>query len=134
MLNAPILARDSGMHAALASESGRDFAIALAAEMAVAGTQQRADRQEEIKASITKSGDTVNAFTTAARSRDHTMDKLVGNSKRLRQLLGEISTAVAEQSDVVAQVGTAVGALDQMIHRSATLAKHTAAAASSLKD
>ena len=57
------------------------------------------------------------------------MQELVGNAARISQLLSEISTAAAEQSNGVTQVGTAVNDLDRMTQQNAALVEQTAAAA-----
>jgi methyl-accepting chemotaxis protein len=68
------------------------------------------------------------------RGAGDTMQELVGNAHRMNHLLAEISTAASEQSNGVAQVGTAVHDLDRMTQQNAALVEQTAAAASSLKD
>jgi methyl-accepting chemotaxis protein len=52
----------------------------------------------------------------------------------MNNLLSEISTAAAEQSDGVNEVGMAVTDLDRMTQQNAALVEQTAAAASALQD
>jgi len=49
------------------------------------------------------------------------------------QLIGEIGTATAEQTDGIGQVSTAVSQLDQTTQQNAALVEESAAAADSLR-
>jgi methyl-accepting chemotaxis protein len=62
-----------------------------------------------------------------------TMMQIVGATERVTVIVGEISSASAEQSAGVAQVGVAVGQMDQLTQRNATLVEESAAAAESLQ-
>ncbi len=62
------------------------------------------------------------------------MQELVVNAKRMNDLLAAISTAASEQSNGVAQVGTAVSDLDRMTQQNVAQVEQTAAAAAALKD
>jgi len=58
---------------------------------------------------------------------------VVTSIKRVTDIMGEISSASTEQSLGVAQVGEAVGQMDQATQQNAALVEQMAAAASSLK-
>ena len=62
------------------------------------------------------------------------MEELVGNARRMNELLAEIATAASEQSSGVVQVDTAVQDLDRTTRRNAAPVEETAAAASALND
>jgi uncharacterized phage infection (PIP) family protein YhgE len=62
-----------------------------------------------------------------------TMTEIVGSIRRVTDIMGEISSASAEQSAGVAQVGEAVTHMDQATQQNAALVEEMAAAASSLK-
>jgi methyl-accepting chemotaxis protein-1 (serine sensor receptor) len=61
------------------------------------------------------------------------MGELVASIQRVTEIVGEISTASAEQSAGVAQVGEAVSQMDQATQMNAALVEQSAAAAESLK-
>ena len=61
------------------------------------------------------------------------MTEVVGSINRVASIVGEISLASAEQSSGVAQVGEAVGHMDQATQQNAALVEQSAAAAASLK-
>jgi methyl-accepting chemotaxis protein len=61
------------------------------------------------------------------------MDEIVSQVQRVSQLIGEISSATAEQSTGIGQVGDAVTQLDQVTQQNAALVEESAAAAESLK-
>jgi methyl-accepting chemotaxis protein len=63
-----------------------------------------------------------------------TMMELVGNARRISELVGEISVATREQTAGVAQVGSAVTELDRSTQDNAALVERTAASASHLRD
>ena len=104
--------------------------VTLVALLIATGTASAA----EIKTLITTSVEKVEAGATIVKGAGETMQELVGNAKRMNDLLAEISTAASEQSNGVAQVGTAVNDLDRMTQQNAALVEQTAAAASALKD
>jgi len=61
------------------------------------------------------------------------MDDIVAQVQRVSQLIGEIGTATAEQTDGIGQVSTAVSQLDQTTQQNAALVEESAAAADSLR-
>ncbi len=127
-----ILALNAAVEAARAGEQGRGFAVVASEVRSLA--QRSAQAAREIKALITASVGKVEAGTQIVQGAGQTMEELVGNARRMNDLLSEISTAAAEQSSGVAQVGSAVNELDRMTQQNAALVEETAAAASSLKD
>jgi len=61
------------------------------------------------------------------------MDDIVGQVRRVADLIGEISAATLEQTSGIGQVSTAVSQLDQVTQHNAALVEESAAAADSLK-
>jgi methyl-accepting chemotaxis protein len=62
------------------------------------------------------------------------MQEIVASISRVTDIMGEISTASAQQSAGVAQVGEAIGHMDRTTQQNAALVEQTAAAAQSLRE
>jgi methyl-accepting chemotaxis protein len=61
------------------------------------------------------------------------MTDIVGQVKRVTDLIAEISAASVEQTQGIGQVSDAIGQLDQVTQQNAALVEQSAAAAESLK-
>jgi methyl-accepting chemotaxis protein len=61
------------------------------------------------------------------------MEDIVGQVRRVSDLIAEISAATTEQSGGLGQVGDAVSQLDRVTQQNAALVEQSAAAAESLK-
>ncbi len=127
-----ILALNAAVEAARAGEQGRGFAVVASEVRSLA--QRSAQAAKEIKGLITSSVERVDSGSRVVAGAGNTMKELVGNAKRMSDLLSEISIAAKQESAGVSQVGSAVQDLDRMTQQNAALVEQTAAAASSLKD
>jgi len=126
-----ILALNAAVEAARAGEQGRGFAVVAGEVRALA--QRSAQAAREIKALIGASVERVEAGNTLVGEAGRTMDEVVGQVRRVADLIGEISAASTEQSKGIGQIGDAVNQLDQVTQQNAALVEESAAAAESLR-
>jgi methyl-accepting chemotaxis protein len=126
-----ILALNAAVEAARAGEQGRGFAVVASEVRSLAGRSAEAAR--EIKTLIGTSVERVEQGTQLVDQAGQTMGDVVGAIRRVTDIVGEISAASMEQSKGVAQVGEAIGQMDQVTQQNAALVEESAAAAESLK-
>ncbi|RTL20618.1 MAG: HAMP domain-containing protein [Burkholderiales bacterium] len=127
-----ILALNAAVEAARAGEQGRGFAVVAGEVRSLAG--RSADAAKEIKSLIGSSVERVEAGARLVAEAGKTMNELVGAVERVKDIMGEITTATAEQSDGIAQVNLAIAQLDQVTQQNAALVEQSTAAAESLRE
>ena len=125
-----ILALNAAVEAARAGEQGRGFAVVAGEVRSLA--QRSAEAAREIKALIGTSVDRVEAGNALVGEAGRTMEDVVGQVRRVSDLISEISAASGEQSKGIGQIGDAVTQLDQVTQQNAALVEESAAAAESL--
>ena len=126
-----ILALNAAVEAARAGEQGRGFAVVAGEVRSLA--QRSAEAAKEIKTLIGASVDRVEVGSKLVDDAGKTMDEIVSQVKRVSDLIGDISTATAEQSAGIGQVGQAISHLDQITQQNAALVEQSAAASQSLQ-
>ncbi len=127
-----ILALNAAVEAARAGEQGRGFAVVAGEVRSLA--QRSAEAAREIKSLIGSSVEKVESGARLVQDAGQTMNDIVGSVQRVSHIIHEITTAAAEQSDGIGQVGQAMGNLDQMTQQNAALVEQSAAAAASLRE
>ncbi|MFD2191454.1 methyl-accepting chemotaxis protein [Pistricoccus aurantiacus] len=125
-----ILALNASVEAARAGEHGRGFAV-VASEVRLLA-QRSADASKQINTLITGNLKRVEEGSELVAEAGRTTDEIVASIKRVTQLMGEISSASAEQSDGVQQVGEAVTQMDQATQQNAALVADSADIANQL--
>ncbi|HEY9026949.1 MAG TPA: methyl-accepting chemotaxis protein, partial [Burkholderiaceae bacterium] len=126
-----ILALNAAVEAARAGEHGRGFAVVAGEVRSLA--QRSAQAAREIKTLIAASVERVEVGSRQVDEAGRTMEDIVGQVKRVSDLIAEISAATTQQSGGLGQVGDAVTQLDRVTQQNAALVEESAAAAESLK-
>ncbi|MCO5123442.1 MAG: methyl-accepting chemotaxis protein [Rhizobacter sp.] len=126
-----ILALNAAVEAARAGEQGRGFAVVASEVRNLA--KRSADAAKEIKSLIGASVERVESGSRLVQDAGTTMTEIVASVQRVTHIIGEITTAAAEQSQGIGQVNRSVTQLDQMTQQNAALVEQSAAAAESLK-
>jgi methyl-accepting chemotaxis protein len=127
-----ILALNAAVEAARAGEHGRGFAVVATEVRSLA--QKSASAAREIKALITDSVSQVDGGTRLAQQAGATMDEVVASVRQVTDMMGEISSASAEQSAGIGQVNQAIVQMDQTTQQNAALVEQAAAAAGALQE
>ncbi len=127
-----ILALNAAVEAARAGEQGRGFAVVATEVRNLA--QRSAAAAKEIKSLIDDSVEKVDTGGKLVDAAGATMQEVVDSVKRVAAIMGEITTASAEQSSGIEQVNQAIGQMDEMTQHNAALVEQAAAAAKSMQE
>ncbi|QRR33892.1 HAMP domain-containing protein [Hydrogenophaga sp. YM1] len=126
-----ILALNAAVEAARAGEQGRGFAVVAGEVRSLA--QRSAEAAKEIKALIGASVGKVESGSRLVGDARAAMDDIVGQVRRVTDLISEIGAATGEQTEGIGQVNSAIAQLDQATQQNAALVEESAAAADSLR-
>ncbi|WP_141290420.1 methyl-accepting chemotaxis protein [Ideonella azotifigens] len=126
-----ILALNAAVEAARAGEQGRGFAVVAGEVRSLAGRSAEAAR--EIKALIGASVDRVENGSRLVQDAGTTMNEIVESSRRVSNIIAEITASTVEQRDGIGQINGAVAELDQMTQQNAALVEESAGASDTMK-
>jgi methyl-accepting chemotaxis protein len=125
-----LLALNAAVEAARAGEHGLGFAVVAdevrnLAQRAASAAKETSDIIEEVVEQIKEGNEIAHATHTSFK-------EIVEQSKKVSDLIGEISIAGKEQSEGMAQINQAMGQVDQVTQQVAANSEEAAAAAEEL--
>jgi methyl-accepting chemotaxis protein-1 (serine sensor receptor) len=127
-----ILALNAAVEAARAGEQGRGFAVVASEVRNLA--QRSATAAKEIKVLIEDSVRRVDTGGQLVEQAGATMREIVNSVQRVTDIMGEITSASAEQTAGIEQINVAVVQMDQVTQQNAALVEEAAAAAEAMQD
>lgn len=126
-----ILALNAAVEAARAGEQGRGFAVVAAEVRNLA--QRSAAAAKEIKTLIGVSVERVEAGSRLVEQAGVTMDKVVASVQRVTDIIGDITTASAQQSAGIERVNVTIAQMDEVTQQNAALVEEAAASAEAMQ-
>ncbi len=127
-----ILALNAAVEAARAGEQGRGFAVVASEVRNLAG--RSAEAAKEIKVLIGDSVGKVSAGSRLVHQAGKTMTEIVDSIRHVTDIMGEISSASAEQTSGIELINDAITDMNSATQQNSALVEQAAAAAQSLQD
>lgn len=131
-LQTNLLALNAGVEAARAGESGRGFAVVAVEVRALA--RRSADAAKEIRGLISTSTLQVEHGGKLVGESGAALERILAKLTEISAAVSDIATATERQAVGLADVNTAVGALDHVTQQNAAMVEQTTAASRGLAD
>ncbi len=126
-----ILALNAAVEAARAGEAGRGFAVVASEVRSLA--QRSAEAARQIKALIEESVAQIQNGSQQVQAAGSSMMGVVDAVRRVADTIAEVTASAQEQSEGIAQINAAMGALEQTTQQNAALVEQATAAAQALQ-
>ena len=127
-----ILALNAAVEAARAGEQGRGFAVVAGEVRTLA--QRSAAAAKEIKTLIDDSVEKVNQGSDLVRQAGSTMTEIIESTRRVTDIMGEITAATQEQTAGIEQVNGAITQIDRVTQQNASLVEEASSAAKHMQE
>jgi len=125
-----LLALNAAVEAARAGEQGRGFAVVASEVRTLA--QRSATAAKEIKGLIQESVDRVRDGSTLVDESGKTLTQIIGNIRKVADIVGEIAAASEEQARSVSQVSNAIAQMDSTTQANSALVEQATATSKSI--
>ncbi len=125
-----LLALNAAVEAARAGEAGKGFAVV--AEEVRNLAQRSAEAAKNTSKLIEGSRNSADAGVSVASEVAKTLDTIMERSKKVVQLVDDISAASIQQSEGIGHINTAVSDLDRLVQQNAATSEESASASQTL--
>ncbi|NEX64149.1 HAMP domain-containing protein [Noviherbaspirillum sp. 17J57-3] len=127
-----ILALNAAVEAARAGEQGRGFAVVATEVRTLA--QRSAGAAKEIKRLIEESSAKADNGSKLVGQAGQTMQQIVESTRRVADIMADITVASQEQSAGIQQINQAISQMDAMTQQNASLVEEATAAAQAMRE